>query len=641
MKKSFNSLALLALTGAAMMSSCSKDTDLYDQNSTLKSYEKNWTDTFGEVAADQDWNLATRGSVTVTTPSATEVKVYIVGDDRYTLVADYNDVLGTQTLEFDMPKGSSKLMVNTPSTSFTTTVGGNVDFSTTKTRGSYVGTQNGIERADADESLDKELTANDVFVYREVLPEGTDNRGKVIQNFNVTSDGQAIVVYPVYWQTRQTNTVGVYYTDDGDSIVRVPVYMIKDTDNSTAKLFRQVDSKIFDKQYYYYPNDYSKDLPEWLKNAVEKIANWNSISEEEKTAVLNAAKIQFGDDATIEMTYWPQANTGGNFQIVVKGKTWTYTYSNNGSTEGNASIESTYTGKVLSKGIKVTIPANRLYGFYITNSSNTFYSDASLNSDGYYDSSDVLQDKKACHAAIYKKNGVTYLTFEDWYDTNGDSDMDLNDVVLRVDGIDPDNSEEVHNKDNENTSSWLIACEDLGSDHDYDFNDVVVKVSHVSGDTKLTLTPMAAGGTLPSVIYFNGTEIGEIHELFGATANDDGLYSPINVNSSSTVSPSSVSAGNPKEITVGVSEDFTLTNSNGEVGMGGFTIVVSSNDEKNSANTTIGPSETGKVPQMFMVPATWAWPGEGVQIENVYPGFSQWSSINNSASWDWYSNTSE
>lgn len=232
----------------------------------------------------------------------------------------------------------------------------------------------------------------------------------------------------------------------------------------------------------------------------------------------------------------------------------------------------------------------------------------------------------------YKFGGKVIMGLED---TNDD---DMNDMLFYVENVDSTPIPEIG--DEPEGQSWLIACEDLGSDHDYDFNDVVVKVSHVAGDTKLTLTPMAAGGTLPSVIYFNNTEIGEIHQLFSATANDAGLYSPINVNSSSTVSPSSVSAGNPKEITVGVPENFTLTNSNGAVGMGNFTIVVNGNNE-NSAKTTIGPSKTGEVPQMFMVPATWAWPGEGVQIEKVYPNFSQWSSTNNGASWDWYNNTGE
>lgn len=114
MKKSFNSLALLALTGAAMMSSCSKDTDLYDQNATLKSYEKNWTDTFGEVAADQDWNLATRCTANVDLSGikgASTIKVYssMPGGSDVKLIANYP--ASTTSFSFDYIKGASDVYV--------------------------------------------------------------------------------------------------------------------------------------------------------------------------------------------------------------------------------------------------------------------------------------------------------------------------------------------------------------------------------------------------------------------------------------------------------------------------------------------------------------------------------------------------
>ncbi|MCH5175419.1 MAG: hypothetical protein J1F40_05995 [Prevotellaceae bacterium] len=121
---------------------------------------------------------------------------------------------------------------------------------------------------------------------------------------------------------------------------------------------------------------------------------------------------------------------------------------------------------------------------------------------------------------------VMYLCFEDW-----PKDYDFNDLIFVFRG-------ELPTIVDEEAMPWILSCEDLGGTFDLDYNDVVLEVSHVSGQTSATVTPLAAGGTLASyVYYYNGTTdqllggTGEIHSFFGETGLKSGNYTPVNVSS--------------------------------------------------------------------------------------------------------------
>ena len=222
----------------------------------------------------------------------------------------------------------------------------------------------------------------------------------------------------------------------------------------------------------------------------------------------------------------------------------------------------------------------------------------------------------AIKAASWTFNGQTFLGFED-----GGHDEDLNDVVFWVEGQyktpeppitvpDPDPLPEPQSE------SWIIACEDLGNTDDIDFNDVVFSVSHTAGETTAKVTPLAAGGVLPSNIYHGGNNLGEIHNLInGAQPNANGQYSMLNTGSKGT--PGSA-------ITINVPADYSVTNH-------GFTVKVKDQNE----SIVLESAEIGTAPQMLVLPGEWAWPTERTPIGIAFPMFVDWSKAANTAI-DWY-----
>ena len=222
----------------------------------------------------------------------------------------------------------------------------------------------------------------------------------------------------------------------------------------------------------------------------------------------------------------------------------------------------------------------------------------------------------AIKAASWTFNGQTFLGFED-----GGNDEDLNDIVFWVQGQyntpeppitvpDPDPLPEPQSE------SWIIACEDLGNTDDIDFNDVVFSVSHTAGETTAKVTPLAAGGVLPSNIYHGGNNLGEIHNLInGAQPNANGQYSMLNTGSKGT--PGSA-------ITINVPADYSVTNH-------GFTVKVKDQNE----SIVLESAEIGTAPQMLVLPGEWAWPTERTPIGTAFPMFVNWSKAANTAI-DWY-----
>lgn len=164
----------------------------------------------------------------------------------------------------------------------------------------------------------------------------------------------------------------------------------------------------------------------------------------------------------------------------------------------------------------------------------------------------------------------------------------------------------------EQSYEYVVACEDLASFVDYDFNDVVFSISHQAGASTITLTPLAAGSTWATRLYYNGESLGEVHQLIDPAATDSaGIYKPINT---------TVRGQAGKPITLGMMPNFSLSN------MGGFAIQVSKLQNNGTVKLiTLMPPVRGKAPQMLMLPAGWIWPAEGQLIEMAYTKFRSWS----------------
>ncbi len=191
--------------------------------------------------------------------------------------------------------------------------------------------------------------------------------------------------------------------------------------------------------------------------------------------------------------------------------------------------------------------------------------------------------------------------------------------------------------------TWTLACEDLGSTDDTDFNDIVLDVAYVAGETKLTITPRAAGGTLVSKIYFREgdnsdyTELGEIHNLMSSSYTEIPSigYAMLNTGKEShEVNPTTV-----KPIVLTVPADFDFANvKNGFLSR--IKITTRQSDEKDydateiTAFTDLG--ESGCIPKMLLLEGEWQWPTERTSIDTAYPDFRDW--VKNSAATNWTKN---
>ncbi|MDE6175423.1 MAG: hypothetical protein K2F88_07670 [Duncaniella sp.] len=363
---------------------------------------------------------------------------------------------------------------------------------------------------------------------------------------------------------------------------------------------------------------------------------------------------------------------------------------------------------LISKGIKVHLDdIDKAYGGYIRNGERYLYSYSPLNegirwvpgpgaerTELYYDyQSDVnifrypesafVKDPfhKAFRAVTWlgSKYEWRYMSFEDG--TIGDTysrsscDFDMQDFVFILDDDtevyhDPVDSI-IHPDDPEPEAyRWLIAAEDLAGTYDWDFNDAVFAVTAtpiVDGEkdnavqTWITVEPLAAGGTLPIYVMFNGDIIDEkgndhgkghfnigpeLHKWLG------GYYrSPINVDA-----PVASAKGIP--LSFHVDGQWSLTDEYKDnpqwsekyvKGMGGFYVLVNPGDGLHYMENAIRPFDEKLLddenhyhmvtpptsfkngeepvyvsPEMLCLEASWRWPMEEQGIHEVYYNFEQW-----------------
>lgn len=585
---------LCVCLSAVALASC-QDYDGGFTESQIKeaAYAKKFVKAFGEVDPNQDWNLATRASVTVSNANDAEVKIYAKTDGVYKIVADYTEVNGTQELGFDMLETVTELLVTNGSESYYVKPGESVSFSAaTRT---FIAPTSGNNPANI--SLTSDWVEFDATKFVDpvvkvggVLPEGGHNLGNVVQNFSYISNG-AFTIYPMFWCTSSQHILGVYWKENGEYHYQ-DIYKDKEGNELASRTITYsgqcYDTKASGERY-----------------AVEEVCPTHG-------------KIQYIDSWGVPCT------------------TQTITY--NGYTSNTPQ-----TGNIYSKGISVNLPVGTQFGFYLkvitdgTSYTHTAYSQAELNKQqkgDFFDTTNwptaanvsgacsIIRNAGANYegsyawAATYQGTvdgqTVQYLCFEDWsYDGT-----DLNDLVFATPVTSTSTPPSIVDDD---AHSWIICAEDLGNTFDLDYNDVVVEVSYVSGKNKATITPRAAGGTLASYIYFNGTSgdqcLGEIHELFGQDNTTSGGYTPLNVNGSIDASSS--------PIEVGVSTTWSIASSTvgdasfaGSSAMGGFYLkVVPAGEESSASNATINGqkiqngtfgSGNDNAPLVFCVPRDWS-----------------------------------
>lgn len=159
-------------------------------------------------------------------------------------------------------------------------------------------------------------------------------------------------------------------------------------------------------------------------------------------------------------------------------------------------------------------------------------------------------------------------------------------------------------------ASWIFACEDLGGSFDYDFNDVVWEVIHAAGTTELKVKLLAAGGTLPFELQYDGTKI--------TTKSEAGLEN-------GTVYEGPLS----KEYTLSAVEETWTVLANKDK----FKVLVGN---ETSGIATVYAKNGEKTPQVIVLPSEWEWPTEGTLITDAYTNFTNWVSNGRPVKWsDW------
>lgn len=714
MRKLLLSCALITASGTFFMSSCSKDSNLYDPNQKVNEYNNSWNQQFGAIDPTQNWNVATTVSATAACPTIageSEMRIYSDAplEDESNLMAVTKLTNGAGSISFDAKKAANHVFVSiknseglfkiynyyaivngtvniTPSDYITPTRSGftraancPVTKGEKKTMGGlqyeslvkdmiwwnwqtktveewkqvYQGqnvqynnpgpfTTESIVTKNADGSINYtvfdfsnaelksdakwvgsaknvELTLLNGVAQEEAVPcwtlgqgyklfgpgtffmeqqkyyssekislytNGLEDLKKVEKGFSIVTEGGEIKMPVVYGATQNSNRLGYIYYKDGQDPLTQPHYILINDARPQSNIY----------------------FNSWRGQAVGdmELAQWDKTTEGLTTGKNKDTKMYgtsyklafFGENHDQEATY----NFPAGYHIVFFIAPYNpYNYNDYSNHNGNYVPEKyNYSLPELNKRINHK-DWNTACPTYITEKDQW---------------GNQVSARGAIKAASWTFNGQTFLGFED-----GGNDEDLNDIVFWVQGQykapeppitvpDPDPLPEPQSE------SWIIACEDLGNTDDIDFNDVVFSVSHTAGETTAKVTPLAAGGVLPSNIYYGGSNLGEIHNLInGAQPNANGQYSMLNTGSKGT--PGSA-------ITINVPADYSVTNH-------GFTVKVKDQNE----SIVLESAEIGTAPQMLVLPGEWAWPTERTPIGTAFPMFVDWSKAANTAI-DWY-----
>ena len=305
---------------------------------------------------------------------------------------------------------------------------------------------------------------------------------------------------------------------------------------------------------------------------------------------------------------------------------------------------------------KLSIPKGKEYGFYLrteeklstdqkTKLTNLGVTDSNLPEySANYSCAAMNTKTNNFRSAIAIYDNFTFMGIDD--DLNG-GDFDCNDVTFALSNSKgekyiPEFTESTKksewNKDviakhpeyinppsleETNLQSWTLAFENAGLDNDYDFNDVVLKVTPDTQNGKAEVKLLATGAQRKTEVYFNGTLLGEVHELFGVST-DTFVNTTSNTATRKAITLNSIEW--PKNTTMEAQRmNFSLKvyNDDGTV------------DREFSMKDLLNDM---KSPQVLCVAGNWKWPKERIAVHVAYPLIGKWGvNFNNEEYYNWYS----
>lgn len=675
---------IVVALGASLLAGCAADPIAVPKSET---YTRDFIKTFGTFDQSHDWNHATQATVNVTTAKATDIKIYALVDNVRYLFGTYLGVEGQRTLSVDIPKGTTDLIVRANGIDHNVKPGGSL--SLTGERNRTFGTPiDGQPVTFTPTETAKEFPVEIIKEYINALPEDKVNIDavipstgqKVITNFYFVSDGSPVTLYPLFWHTDSHHALGVYWlNEDGklDTDCMVDIYYTK---SGELKVWKNGDVKgdengnvtLREDKWHY--GDNCSNCQQYGTDNIETISEdnpflsqyYNSgtkliVDNEKVTSVVEGGNTQFHKiEAIKEGVATPRApesvqisyNIDETQSAVTKGVTLTfdagvkygfYLKVKNSAINLDPSQQQidhlVFSQEIRNRQFGTSLGANPKPGqFTIGNQAEIYGKKWSSSIPGFDEDNDYVQAAYAVVPVTIGDETKEYaiFSFDDWKQTD-QKNPDLNDLVFIFD--ENHRPSKIVDEDvivPDVAYTWIIACEDLGT-NDFDFNDVVFGVGNLVEKTvgdvttkTVDITPLAAGGTLPVYLYYDGNRIipdgtseGEFHSWFGKFPSNR----PLNAH---TFSPSDLVHN------LTVKDNFTMECcklvEGGESGnMGGFQVYVEyptgtqiiTANNPNAANPDLG-KEIGEAPQMICVPYTWLWPRENVIITSVYDKFTEW-----------------
>lgn len=709
MKASLSSTVLTTVLLAT--AGCSSD-PIELQPDRNEVYDREFVKEFGAPVTDHDFSLATTAGLTVTSSSGKHVTVTASIDGKSYLFADCSVPAGTTALPVTIPNTVTRLKITTSDGDYFSDPNGNInlDKSPDSTRSRKIAeaseNSNGylnIRKTDNWENHGPLLVfkvGDFLYNYISKNPIGEDNTDysysyindqKTVKHpgcslFGITNDSPyesiTYYVFPLWWRS---NRYGYKRYD-----IFSECYPFSPEVNSYIdELFASNKSSS---KGIYFPQLGHIDNPSIRATSVTE---WDFSQKFtfDKGTDTKAYDINNGNTLVatrgIKITVnKPTKNAFNMFTLSLTGR----------KDSKNNYTSSTYPGGDSSgNGFYYDVPIDNL--FLATTSTKETRLDKMdyniLELDNYSESNSDIYTK----TPERKYRDACIIGFSTPPNKANDSyPRDYADVILLV--IMESNAEErawIYGS-REEPYEWTIAAEDLGGSHDWDFNDAVFKFTDVIYDLnsandnwkssvlsgpyntprcrKYEITPIAAGGTMPIYITYEGKVlpegsfpssgqemysdfVGRYNELLNSTP--EGTYiigtelhkwlgasthtSALNVGSNRN------QALKGKTITLTVSPYASSTSSRATKPSGsnetlrGFSILVD-RENKLQIDTrdgdgfvhmpelTLGkdtylisaPSEDkGQIaPQLILLDNDWEWPQEGVNIGDAYPSFRNW-----------------
>lgn len=214
---------------AGSLASCSVEDSV--EIPAKEAYTRDFIKQFGAIDKNQDWSVVEHKNITVDLAEPAHVKIYAKQSGEYRVAADYKDVT-KKTITFDGLEGDNTpflLSINgkmlSVSNGETVTLKGGVNSplrtSAIPEGNEYVkqGGRNVYTLGDRDETL--KTLSNDGENHNGTITTESD----YVTTLNGSKEYEFV---PLYWNSKNTHTAGLYYYDKSESgkleMVKIPIY---------------------------------------------------------------------------------------------------------------------------------------------------------------------------------------------------------------------------------------------------------------------------------------------------------------------------------------------------------------------------------------------------------------------------------